>query len=78
MNYEISCQFCKTEFTVPKVWVIKNKRVFCSGCCKSFDVHVGEEENTSDVKEETLVELEKELDKAVDEFEPRDNDWSWF
>ena len=71
-----SCPFCKSIVMIDIKWAIQNGRVFCGGCCKSFEVHIGEEEPDLPVNkdaqiETALEELEKEMDKAVD-------DWSWF
>lgn len=73
------CPYCPSIVQVNIKWAQQNGRVFCGGCCKSFEIHVGEEEKEQVVnREEVIEELEKELDKAVEEFEPKENDWSWF
>ena len=75
-----NCPYCKSVVLINIRWAIQNGRVFCNSCCKAFDIHVGEEENEAPTKEpdakvETaLEELEKEMDKAVDEFDG----FSWF
>jgi len=76
------CPYCRYTVMINLKWAEKNGRVFCGTCCKSFEVHVGEEENEAPAKEQTedtkvetaLEELEKEMDKAVDEFDG----FSWF
>lgn len=73
------CPYCRYTVMINLKWAEKNGRVFCSTCCKSFEVHVGEEEseppvNKDAVVETALEELEKEMDKAVDEFDG----FSWF
>lgn len=88
---EIECRFCGTEFSVARNWIVTNGRVFCTSCCKAFDVRLGEEyeeqlplpaaeENEPEAKIEVtaLEELEKEMDQAVEEFVPKENDWSWY
>lgn len=40
---KIPCPFCEQEFKVPKKWIRENKRVFCTSCCKAFDVELPEE-----------------------------------
>ena len=39
----ISCPFCKATVQIDINWAIRNERVFCNTCCKSFPIHVGEE-----------------------------------
>lgn len=73
---KVDCPVCKYLIKVPIAWAIKNERIFCENCCKSFEIHVGEEENEPPVKQDekveaALEELEKEIDKVIDEY-------SWF
>lgn len=79
------CPYCRYTVMINLKWAQKNGRVFCSTCCKSFEVHVGEEENEPEKEtipskvETALEELEKEIDKAIDEYEiPDTDDYSWF
>lgn len=44
---EIQCPFCGTEFKVDADWIVKNERVFCNTCCKSFEVKLKEREEKS-------------------------------
>ena len=82
--YDIECKFCQNDILqIPLDWIVKNGRVFCGNCCKSFEVRAEKEpelpfkkeERTEDTKDEkveaALEELEKEIDKAIDEY-------SWF
>lgn len=89
MSYEYTpCPFCKTIVEIDIGWAIRNGRVFCGGCCKSFEIRVGEEEKSTppavtepeDVKVEVaLEELEKSIDKAIEDYEiPDSDDYSWF
>ena len=34
----IECPYCESIVESPRSWIIKNGRVFCGTCCKSFDV----------------------------------------
>ena len=79
----LECKFCESEIEVPKSWIIHNGRVFCGCCCKSFEVRLGEEilapVNKDAQVEIALEELEKEIDKAIEEYEiPDTDDFSWF
>ena len=80
---QLECRFCPTIIEVPKSWIIHNGRVFCPGCCKSFEVRLGEEKevpvNKDAEVEIALEELEKSIDKAIEEYEiPDTDDFSWF
>lgn len=77
------CPYCKSVVLVNIKWAIQNGRVFCNSCCKAFDIHVGEEEpelpvNKDATIQNALEELEKEMDKAVEEMIPDTDDYSWF
>jgi len=70
------CPYCRSIVEVNITWAIKNGRVFCNSCCKAFDIRVGEEETEEvpEVKkdekiEKALVELEREMDDAIEDFE---------
>ncbi len=65
----ISCPFCKSTVEINIDWAIRNGRVFCGNCCKSFDIRVGEEtEDEPPKKEEKVEENTKEtIDKPVEE-----------
>lgn len=78
------CPYCKYTVMIDLKWAEKNGRVFCGTCCKSFEIHIGEEETehpvNKDARVETaLEELEKQIDKAIEEYEiPDTDDYSWF
>ena len=79
----IECRHCGTNFDVPKSWIIHNGRVFCPTCCKSYEVRLGEEDLPPPIPdkkiEDALVEIEKSIDKAIEEYEiPETDDYSWF
>lgn len=54
MNIQITCKYCSSSIEVPLKWAQDNGRIFCGGCCKSFDVAI-----------EMGVDLAKEDDKTV-------------
>lgn len=37
-SQNIVCPFCREHFCVETDWIQKNGRVFCTTCCKAFDV----------------------------------------
>ena len=51
-----NCPFCRNIVIINIDWAIKNGRVFCETCLKSFPIIVGEEEK--EPKAEALKELE--------------------
>lgn len=79
------CPFCKSIVEINIDWAIRNGRVFCNGCCKAFDIRVGEEEDketpppipsapkTDKALEDIERELEEELDNNIANF-----DWEHF
>ena len=79
----ISCPFCKSTVEIDISWAIRNGRVFCGSCCKSFDIRVGEETDDDPPKREESVKeatIEEKFDEGVKEIldEDDDNDYSWF
>lgn len=38
------CPFCKSVVTIDVKFAKSNGRVFCGSCCKSFDIHIEEDE----------------------------------
>lgn len=36
------CPLCKSEIEIDVDFAIKNKRVFCTECCRAFDVEIDE------------------------------------
>jgi hypothetical protein len=38
------CPYCKSVVEVDVDFAIRNGRIFCNSCCKSFEIHVGKEE----------------------------------
>lgn len=74
----IPCPFCKSTVEINISWAIRNGRVFCGSCCKSFDIRVGEETEDEPPKKEAPVESTKEkFDKAVEEILEEDNNDYW-
>lgn len=69
----IPCLFCKSTVEINIDWAIRNGRVFCGSCCKSFDIRVGEEEDETpeppkkDVPVEKVEDTKEKFDKAVEE-----------
>jgi hypothetical protein len=49
----LQCPFCNTIFEEAKDWVLKNKRVFCNNCCKSYDIEIesNEEDEPADTSD---------------------------
>ena len=78
----ISCPFCKSTVEIDISWAIRNGRVFCGSCCKSFDIRVGEETDDEPPKKEIPPEptIEEKFDKGIKEIldEDDDNDSIWF
>jgi hypothetical protein len=46
-DQEIKCPYCDTIFEVEADWIVKNERVFCGACCKSFDVKLEDKKERS-------------------------------
>lgn len=80
---KMQCPYCNYQLTTDKDFAIKNKRVFCGTCCKSFDVQI--EENTKnsdwykkyislqeDSKKEEQEKVTPEDDSAIDK-----DDWGF-
>lgn len=44
----ISCLCCEGIVEVDKSWAETNGKVFCNSCCKSFDVEIQEEDNSTE------------------------------
>jgi Fe-S-cluster containining protein len=61
----MKCPFCKSIIDVDIAWAIKNQRIFCGDCCKSFPVAIRGEE--VEEKEEAKESLEEKWDKGVQE-----------
>lgn len=84
------CPYCRYTVIVNVKWARKNGRVFCGTCCKSFEVHVGEEEKedvinqdaqgevTPEPLEKKLQALEDEIDQAIEEYRIPDTDDYWY
>lgn len=76
------CPFCKSIVEVNIDWAIRNGRIFCGGCCKSFDIRVGEETSDEPPKKEVPVEktVEEKFDTGVKKIlEDEDlDDGMWF
>jgi len=79
------CPFCKSVVEVNIDWAIRNGRVFCGGCCKSFDIRVGEEEDDEPPKkevpkvpEEKIEDTKEKFDKGVKEILDEEDDFNWF
>lgn len=88
-KYEYTpCPFCKSIVEIDVSWAIRNGRVFCNGCCKSFDIRIGEETESEPPKKEVPVEkvedrtkeqFDKEVEKILEDDEPFVNsDGFWF
>lgn len=58
----VPCPYCKSDVEVDVDWAIRNGRVFCGNCCKSFPIRIGE-----------IPEPPK---PTKEEIPPRDDDWS--
>jgi transcription elongation factor Elf1 len=43
-DQKIRCPYCDSLFEVDADWIVKNERVFCNTCCKSFEVKLTEKE----------------------------------
>lgn len=80
-----ACPFCKSVVEVDINWAIRNGRIFCGGCCKSFDIRVGEETDDDPPKKEepvreTQVEktVEEKFDEGAKEILKDEDDGIWF
>lgn len=74
----MNCPFCKSIVDVDIDWAIRNERIFCGGCCKSFPIRVGEDtedEKEPEVKAPIVEETVKEkFDKGVTEILDKDEE----
>lgn len=52
------CPYCKAEVEVDVAWAKKNGKVFCNGCCKSFDLRI-EEDDEEEIPEEEEIKKEE-------------------
>lgn len=72
------CPHCKAVTEIDIGWAIRNGRVSCLECCRSFDIRVGEEEEE---KKETPPPVpKKEEPKKEDKKPSREfyNNWDEF
>ena len=56
------CPLCKSEVEIDVDFAIKNKRVFCTECCRAFDVEIDEKPTYKSYSE-------MEYDDEEDDFE---------
>lgn len=47
----IDCPYCDELVEAPRAWAIKNERLFCNSCCKSFEVEVQSKEEQNEETE---------------------------
>ena len=75
------CPFCKQVVEVDISWAIRNERIFCGSCCKSFPIRVGEEtEDEPPKKEEHTVaeKFDEGIKKIFDDDDDTGYDWDEF
>ena len=75
------CPFCKSIVLVNIRWAIQNGRVFCNSCCKSFDIHVGEEEDEKVEQAVQEISAPVQIDETEDELTTLDlidHDGYWY
>lgn len=82
-KYEYTpCPFCKSIVEIDVSWAIYNGRVFCGTCCKSFDVRIGEETESTppEIPQEPTKSIKEQFDEQVTEIlqEEDEYDGSWF
>ena len=71
----IRCPYCQYPVQSEKDFAIKNKRIFCGTCCKSFDVDIQEDQRDTDWYKKLISgvdeeETEEELTtKDLDDFD---------
>lgn len=86
-KYEYTkCPYCPTIVEIDVSWAIRNGRVFCNGCCKSFDIRIGEETESEPPKKEepaksTKEQFDEEVEKILEEEDDEpfvNSDGFWF
>jgi uncharacterized Zn finger protein (UPF0148 family) len=81
-----ACPFCKSVVEVDINWAIRNGRIFCGSCCKSFDIRVGEETEDEPPKKEVPADIKEKFNKGIEEIldedkaisDEDDGDFTWF
>lgn len=78
----MNCPFCNSILDVDIDWAIRNERIFCGTCCKSFPVRIGED-TTDKPEPEKVDDVQEKWDKGIkeileDEEDEPNFDWDFF
>ena len=69
----VRCPFCSYPVQSDKDFAIKNKRIFCGTCCKSFDVDIQEDQREADWYKK-LISGTSEVNKDTEEDEESEDE----
>lgn len=65
------CPFCSHAVITDKDFAIKNKRIFCGTCCKSFDVQIENNQKDEEWYKKYIMGI-SDMDNKVDQEDDED------